>query len=164
MFHTEGDIGAVFGLGFSPFSGGPFRWVECYVADKLVSKMQTFQNDYGLPFKTSNSIIVKNRKSQIRRESFVGHYKNFKISKDTLLHRVLKEQNNQFYSNLTTFNKQMYINAMNQMNKIDQQFDKSQVLLQDTVTNWKYIEQNVSHIKRKVTDILAEEYIPKIKF
>jgi len=68
----------------------------------------------------------------------------------------------QFYSNLTTFNKQMYINAMNQMNKIYQQFDKSQVLLQNTVTNWKYIEKNVSHIKCKVTDKLAEEYILKI--
>lgn len=69
----------------------------------------------------------------------------------------------QFYSSLTTFNKQMYVNAMNQMNETDQQLVKAQVLLQDTVTNWKYIEQNLSHIKKKMTDILSEEYIPKIK-
>lgn len=68
-----------------------------------------------------------------------------------------------FYSNLTAFNKQIYINAMNQMNETNQQLVKAQVLLQDTVTNWKYIEQNLSHIKKKLTDILSEEYIPKIK-
>lgn len=57
----------------------------------------------------------------------------------------------------------MYINAMNQMNETNQQLVKAQELLQDTVTNWKFIEQNLSHIKRKMTDILSEEYIPKIK-
>lgn len=68
----------------------------------------------------------------------------------------------QFYSNLSMFNKQMYINAANQMNETNQQLVKAQVLLQDSVTNWKYIEQNLSHIKRKMVDILSEEYIPKI--
>jgi len=68
----------------------------------------------------------------------------------------------QFYSNLTTFNKQMYLNGINRMNETNQQLVKAQVLLQDTVTNWKYTEQNLSHIRRKLADILAEEYIPKI--
>jgi len=69
----------------------------------------------------------------------------------------------QFYSNLTAFNKEMYVNAMNEMNETNQQLVKAQVLLQDTVTSLKYIEQNLSHIKRKMIDILSEEYIPKIK-
>ncbi|XP_025414910.1 uncharacterized protein LOC112686712 [Sipha flava] len=103
------------------------------------------------------------RKNRRHKEHFATRTDNYKMSEDTLLHKKLKEKNMQFYSNLTTFPKQMYINAMNQLNETDQQLVKSQELLQDTVTNWKYIEQNLSYIKRKMTDILSEEYIPKIK-
>ncbi|KAL5242051.1 hypothetical protein ACI65C_009461 [Semiaphis heraclei] len=135
-----------------------FQQVENSRSGMVESDHTEFDTDSK--YQTSNS---KNRKSRVGRESFAGRSDNFKMSEDTLLHRKLKEKNMQFYSNLTTFSKQMYINAMNQMNETDQQLVKAQVLLQDTVTNWKYIEQNLSHIKRKMTDILAEEYIPKIK-
>lgn len=53
----EGDVGAVFGLGFPPFTGGPFRWVDQYSASKLVDKMNSYADLYGAPFKPAQTLL-----------------------------------------------------------------------------------------------------------
>lgn len=53
----EGDVGAVFGLGFPPFSGGPFRWVDHYTASKLVDKMKSYADLYGVPFQPCQTLL-----------------------------------------------------------------------------------------------------------
>jgi len=47
----DGDIGAVFGLGFPPFRGGPFRYIDYEGADKILSKIKSLHEKYGTRFK-----------------------------------------------------------------------------------------------------------------
>ncbi|XP_066450509.1 trifunctional enzyme subunit alpha, mitochondrial [Eleutherodactylus coqui] len=47
---VEGDIGAVFGLGFPPCLGGPFRYTDAFGANRIVEKMRKYENVYGSHF------------------------------------------------------------------------------------------------------------------
>ena len=45
-----GDIGLVFGTGFAPFRGGPFRYLDQVGASNYVSMMNGFADKYGPQF------------------------------------------------------------------------------------------------------------------
>jgi enoyl-CoA hydratase/long-chain 3-hydroxyacyl-CoA dehydrogenase len=45
-----GDIGLVFGTGFAPFRGGPFRYLDQVGVDKYVNMMHGFVDKYGAQF------------------------------------------------------------------------------------------------------------------
>ncbi|MEX0729148.1 MAG: fatty acid oxidation complex subunit alpha FadJ [Aquisalimonadaceae bacterium] len=43
----DGDIGAIFGIGFPPFLGGPFRYMDSYGIDRLVQRLEELQQRHG---------------------------------------------------------------------------------------------------------------------
>jgi 3-hydroxyacyl-CoA dehydrogenase/enoyl-CoA hydratase/3-hydroxybutyryl-CoA epimerase len=53
----DGDIGAVFGLGFPPFRGGPFRYADTLGLQTVVGKMQRWQDKFGVRFKPAPLLV-----------------------------------------------------------------------------------------------------------
>jgi 3-hydroxyacyl-CoA dehydrogenase/enoyl-CoA hydratase/3-hydroxybutyryl-CoA epimerase len=47
---VDGDLGAVLGLGFPPFLGGPFRYVDRMTPAVLIGKMEQLESKYGARF------------------------------------------------------------------------------------------------------------------
>ena len=43
----DGDIGAVFGVGFPPFRGGPFAWIDRVGAGEIVSRLERLAETHG---------------------------------------------------------------------------------------------------------------------
>ena len=46
----DGDIGAIFGIGFPPFSGGPFYYMHQQGIQAVVDKMDEYTRKYGERF------------------------------------------------------------------------------------------------------------------
>ena len=53
----DGDIGAVFGLGFPPFLGGPFRFVDSMGPDKVVARLEHYRAKHGARFEPAPLLV-----------------------------------------------------------------------------------------------------------
>ncbi|MBE8596890.1 fatty acid oxidation complex subunit alpha FadJ [Xenorhabdus sp. BG5] len=53
----DGDIGAVFGIGFPPFLGGPFRYIDKLGSDKVVEILRRLEAQYGERFAPCERLI-----------------------------------------------------------------------------------------------------------
>ncbi len=53
----DGDIGAVFGIGFPPFRGGPFRYMDSRGIENLVTRMKELEDSVGARFSPAPNLM-----------------------------------------------------------------------------------------------------------
>ena len=53
----DGDIGAVFGIGFPPFRGGPFRYVDSVGATKIVEQLEDLNARFAPRFEPAQVLV-----------------------------------------------------------------------------------------------------------
>jgi enoyl-CoA hydratase / long-chain 3-hydroxyacyl-CoA dehydrogenase len=53
---ADGDIGAVFGIGFPPFLGGPFRMLDIQGTKQFVDRMYRYRDAKGLQFEPAQML------------------------------------------------------------------------------------------------------------
>lgn len=58
----DGDIGAVFGIGFPPFLGGPFHYIDRLGAAEVVNRLTRLTQRYGDRFTPCDALIQAARK------------------------------------------------------------------------------------------------------
>lgn len=61
----DGDVGAVFGLGFPPFLGGPFKYVDLVSAEDVVSRLRALEDKYGDRFKPADLLVKYAKEKQL---------------------------------------------------------------------------------------------------
>ena len=55
----DGDIGAVFGIGFPPFLGGPLRYMDSLGAGEVVARLQRLATQYGSRFTPCEALVQR---------------------------------------------------------------------------------------------------------
>lgn len=53
----DGDIGMIFGTGYPPFQGGPFKYMDNYGIDNLVATLQQYQEQFGDRFAPCDTLL-----------------------------------------------------------------------------------------------------------
>jgi 3-hydroxyacyl-CoA dehydrogenase / enoyl-CoA hydratase / 3-hydroxybutyryl-CoA epimerase len=60
----DGDVGAVFGIGFPPFRGGPFRYIDALGAGRLVEQLEELDGRFSGRFTPAESLVHMARKGE----------------------------------------------------------------------------------------------------
>jgi 3-hydroxyacyl-CoA dehydrogenase/enoyl-CoA hydratase/3-hydroxybutyryl-CoA epimerase len=53
----DGDIGAIFGIGYPPFRGGPLRYMDDLGAASVVRVLRELEAGYGARFAPSQTLV-----------------------------------------------------------------------------------------------------------
>jgi 3-hydroxyacyl-CoA dehydrogenase/enoyl-CoA hydratase/3-hydroxybutyryl-CoA epimerase len=53
----DGDVGAVFGIGFPPFRGGPFRYVDAVGAEAVLEKLEELEDRFAARFAPAELLV-----------------------------------------------------------------------------------------------------------
>jgi len=53
----DGDIGAVFGIGFPPFRGGPFRYADYIGIDEILAQLDTYDGRFPERFRPAELLV-----------------------------------------------------------------------------------------------------------
>jgi 3-hydroxyacyl-CoA dehydrogenase/enoyl-CoA hydratase/3-hydroxybutyryl-CoA epimerase len=60
----DGDIGAVFGIGFPPFRGGPFRWIDAVGVGKVVNALEDLSARFAPRFTPCDLLVSMARRGE----------------------------------------------------------------------------------------------------
>jgi len=60
----DGDVGAVFGIGFPPFRGGPFRYIDALGADRVVRELEELHGRFTPRFAPSELLVAMARRGE----------------------------------------------------------------------------------------------------
>jgi 3-hydroxyacyl-CoA dehydrogenase/enoyl-CoA hydratase/3-hydroxybutyryl-CoA epimerase len=60
----DGDIGAIFGIGFPPFLGGPFRYMDTLGIDKVVSKLNHYADAVDKKFTPAECLVAMSEQNK----------------------------------------------------------------------------------------------------
>jgi 3-hydroxyacyl-CoA dehydrogenase/enoyl-CoA hydratase/3-hydroxybutyryl-CoA epimerase len=60
----DGDVGAVFGIGFPPFRGGPFRYIDHLGAGRVVEQLEELDGRFNGRFTPAETLLRMARKGE----------------------------------------------------------------------------------------------------
>jgi 3-hydroxyacyl-CoA dehydrogenase/enoyl-CoA hydratase/3-hydroxybutyryl-CoA epimerase len=60
----DGDIGAIFGIGFPPFLGGPFRYMDTLGLAHVVSRLEHYTETYSDKYQPAEILLTMHKEAK----------------------------------------------------------------------------------------------------